>query len=73
MSEIPKVKIKHSESKNAWNIVGDKGGLKYKIARLPYIMSTDEELNNINKAEAFMHAEFICYCFNHHDEIISNK
>jgi hypothetical protein len=41
-----KVKIKHSESKHAWNIIGSGGyGGKYKIARIPYCQINKEGLD----------------------------
>lgn len=39
-----KTLIKHSESKNAWNIIGTKLGGKYKIARVPYIKIANSKL-----------------------------
>ena len=73
--ENPKIKVKvvHSQSQSAWNIVGKKLGGKYKIARVPYIPSNNEELSEKNKTEAFQHAEFIAYCFNHSKAIINFK
>ena len=62
-----KVKIKHSESKTAWNIIGLKAGAKYKIARVPYYKSEGEDMeiyNTRQKVEALKHAEFIAFCFN---------
>ena len=62
-----KVKIKHSESKNAWNIIGTMLGSKYKIARVPYNQeegSEQEAYNTREKAEALIHAEWITYNFN---------
>ena len=32
-----KWRLKHSESKNAWNIIGTELGGKYKLARVPYL------------------------------------
>jgi len=66
-----KVKIIHSQSKPAWNIVGTKLGAKYKIARIPYVSGTDEITANNNRQEAFEHAEFIAYCFNHSESILN--
>ena len=63
--EYNKVKIKHSESKDAWNIVGTIAGRKYKIARIPYHALEDSKiLTTMNKAKALEHAQFICKCFN---------
>lgn len=66
-----KVKIKHSESKAAWNIVGTTLGRKYKIATVPYVpTATMESKKSWSEAEAFIHAEFIEYCFNNSTAII---
>lgn len=68
------VKIKHSDSKNAWNIVGTKLGTKYKIARVPYlIIEGDEIMTEIQKSEALRHAKFICFCFNNSSQILANN
>jgi len=69
--ENPKIKTRvvHSQTKSAWNIVGEKLGGKYKIARVPYLVLDNQELSDRNRAEAFKHAEFISYCFNHSDAI----
>jgi hypothetical protein len=63
------VKVVHSQSKSAWNIIGTKLGGKYKIARIPYQFAGDEELNTRYRLEAFNHAEFIAYCFNNADHV----
>ena len=47
-----KTKVVHSQSKNAWNIVGEELGGKYKIARIPYSQSGDEILDTRDKYEA---------------------
>lgn len=47
-------KVKHSESKTAWNVIGTQLGGKYKIAQCPYII-TKSPLYTVNaktKAEA---------------------
>jgi len=65
-------KVKHSESKNAWNVIGDVCGGKYKIARVPYnqLESKDSEIYNTReKAEALEHAMFISFCFNNPDKV----
>ena len=60
-----KTKVVHSESKTAWNIIGTELGSKYKIARVPYIEIKDSKmLTQMQKDEAFKHAEFISFCFN---------
>jgi hypothetical protein len=71
-----KVKIKHSESKHAWNIIGSGGyGGKYKIARIPYYQEDKEGweiYNTRQKSEALNHAEWIVFCFNTSDKIIAS-
>ena len=57
-------KVIHSESKAAWNVVGTKLGGKYKIARVPYDTSENEELSTIYRNEALIYAQFISRCFN---------
>ena len=59
-----KTKVIHSHSKPAWNIVNLKLGGKYKMAIVPYVLTVDYEVNEINKIEAFKHAEIISNCFN---------
>lgn len=62
--------VVHSQSNNAWNVIGTKLGSKYKIARVPYIeVENNEILTNRYKAEALEHALFISYCFNNSDKI----
>lgn len=46
-----KTKVVHSESKDAWNIVSDTIGTKYKIG--------NAVLDTKNKSEALRHALFI--------------
>lgn len=68
------VKIKHSESKTAWNIIGTIPGGKYKIARIPYHQDDKkgmEMYNTKQKVEALEHAEFIMFCFNNENKIRS--
>lgn len=74
----PKIKteVRHSESKNAWNVVGvEPLGGKYKIARVPY--QQDDRIGEITnkkyKDEAFDHAAFISWCFNNSSEILKLK
>lgn len=64
--ENPKIKtrVAHSQTKSAWNIIGENLGGKYKIARVPYVCVEDENVTDRNRIEAFRHAEFISYCFN---------
>jgi len=69
----PKIKTKvvHSQTKSAWNIVGVSPlGGKYKIARVPYFVSGDDKIDEINRVEAGEHAAFISYCFNNSQEIV---
>ena len=65
-----KVKVVHSQSKPAWNIVGTTLGCKYKIAQVPYLPSDDIRLHEMNMVEAHEHASFISDCFNKSKEII---
>ena len=72
--ENPKTKTKvvHSQTKNAWNVVGTEVGCKYKIARIPYSQVEDSEIYNTReKNEALNHALFISRCFNKSDDIIN--
>lgn len=64
-----KTKVVHSKSKPAWNIVGAKLGGKFKIATIPYVSSKSVEVIDATRDEAFEHATFISYCFNHSDAI----
>lgn len=66
-----KTKVVHSLTKPAWNIVGDKLGGRYKIARVPYIAVEDPSVNAFNKQEALEHANFISQCFNNADKLAS--
>jgi len=70
----PKIKTRvvHSQTKSAWNIIGDTLGGKYKIARVPYLCIADQDISDRNRIEAFEHATFISYCFNHSDIICDN-
>jgi hypothetical protein len=70
----PKIKTKvvHSQSKSAWNVIGDTLGSKYKIARIPYFWTRDEDICERNRVEAFEHAEFISYCFNNSEKIFES-
>lgn len=65
-----KTKVVHSQSKSAWNVIGDELGGKYKIARIPYFVCYDELINTRNRVEANKHAEFISWCFNNADQIL---
>jgi len=50
--------VKHSESKNAWNVIGTQLAGKYKIARFPYLHKelNSEEFNMKEKYESFANA-----------------
>lgn len=64
---LPKIqtRVVHSESKNAWNVIGTELGSKYKIARVPYIpVAGSNILSDREKREAYEHAIFISTCFN---------
>lgn len=69
-----KTKVVHSQSKNAWNVIGTELGKKYKIARLPYlIIEGDEVMTEIEKSTALRQAKFISFCFNNSDRILASK
>jgi len=68
-----KTKIIHSETKDAFNIIGRIAGKKYKIARVPYLVCDDDKMNIRNKKEALVHADFIDYCFNNSEEICKDR
>lgn len=66
-----KTKVVHSESKDAWNVVGISLAKKYKIARVPYLIIKDlEDTNKARKEQARLHAEFISGCFNKSDSLM---
>lgn len=67
-----KTKVVHSQTKSAWNIIGEKLGGKYKIARIPYCTG-GYFIDDRNREEAFKHAEFISYCFNNSEAICTIK
>ena len=50
--------VRHSESKNAWNIIGTRLGSRYKIARCPYEVEPrlSERWNELEKAEQLANA-----------------
>lgn len=66
-----KVKIEHSHSHPAWNIVGTTFGGKYKIATIPYLSDPNKDTDIRNRKEAREHAEFINYCLNNSTDIVS--
>lgn len=68
-----KTRVVHSQTKSAWNVVGESPGGKYKIARVPYLTIGNEDISDRNRVEALEHAEFISYCFNHSDVICKGK
>ena len=66
-----KTRVVHSQTKPAWNVVGVSPlGGKYKIARVPYVVISDDKIDEINRVEAYGHAEFISHCFNNSDKIL---
>lgn len=65
-----KTEVVHSQSKHAWNVIGKNLGGKYKIARIPYLVTGNEIIDTVEKSEALRHAQFISRCFNKSDEII---
>lgn len=66
-----KTKVVHSKRNPAWNVVGVKLGGKYKIASIPYVPSLDVETIDKMREEAKLHAEYISYCFNNSETIVS--
>ena len=62
------VRVVHSESKTAWNIIGTIAGSKYKWARVPYLNDDgfSEDFNTKQKAKALHLAEFIASQINRH-------
>ena len=64
-----KTKVVHSKSKPAFNVVNESLGGKYKIARVPYVLSDDDNVTAQQRKEALAYAEFISYCLNHSNEI----
>lgn len=66
-----KTKVVHSQSKSAWNVIGDSLGSKFKIAIVPYIVCETEAMKSKEKQEALEHAEFISFCFNNSNKIVN--
>ncbi len=54
-----RTKVVHSLTKNAWNVVGDKPGARFKVARVPYIITNNDIVDTLDKAEALKIALFI--------------
>jgi hypothetical protein len=52
-------KVKHSESKPAFNVIGTILGGKYKIARCPYLVTENEIIDKREKEEAQANANLI--------------
>lgn len=75
MIKNPKIKtmVVHSQTKSAWNVIGQNLGGKYKICRVPYLVTDNQELSDRNRQEAFEHANFINHCFNNSDVICNGK
>ena len=65
-----KTKVVHSESKTAYNIIGTTLGSKYKVARVPYIVTGHSEIDSREKGEAYEDAVFISLCLNNKDRIL---
>lgn len=69
-----KTEVKHSETKSAWNVVAKAPlGGKYKIARIPYNVINNIEIDARERKEAFDHAEYISWCFNNSTTFLSVK
>lgn len=69
-----KTKVIHSLTKASWNVIGTQieGKFKFKIARIPYnVNGFDDKVDELNRKEAFEHAEFISYCFNNSNKILN--
>ena len=56
-----KWEVRHSETKDAWNVVGTEIGAKYKIARCPYLVIDylSKEYNEAQKKESQQIAQLI--------------
>lgn len=67
-----KTKVVHSQTKSAWNVIGTILGSKYKIVGIPYLTVNDDVITERERKEAFEHAQFISFCFNHSDDILKN-
>jgi hypothetical protein len=67
-----KTKVLHSETNNAWNVIGTSLAKKFKIARVPYVVNKNLSKEEYNKKikEAENIAEFISECFNNSEKII---
>tara|TARA_R110002051_G_scaffold308116_1_gene379526 strand:+ start:19160 stop:19351 length:192 start_codon:yes stop_codon:yes gene_type:complete len=62
---MERYKVVHSQSKNAWNIVGTIAGGKYKIARCPYDqIDGSEEYNTREKYNCLINANVMCAALN---------
>ena len=61
--------VKHSQTKDAWNVIGARLGGKYKVARVPYVVTGNESVDEYNKNEALEHATFISDCLNAADTV----
>ena len=71
----PKIKTKvvHSRSGAWWNVIGTTLAEKHKIAAVPYIISPNDNVTEIQRNEAKQHAEFISWCFNNSEKILSHE
>jgi len=64
-----RTEVRHSQTKDAWNVIGTQVGGKYKIARVPYqVVPGSEICTTRNKHEAMEHALFISKCFNEYTD-----
>ena len=65
--------VKHSETKDAWNILGTGLGRKFKIARIPYLFLEDDEFYKGKRQEALSHAEYIAWALNNSEQLLRLK
>ena len=54
-----KIKVVHSQSKSAWNVVCTELGHRYKIARVPYVKCKDDNATSSEMYDALDIANFI--------------
>lgn len=63
-----RVRVVHSKSNPAWNVVGEIAGGRYN--RVPYVPNTGSEIiDTREKASALDIAEFIVRCVNNREDI----
>lgn len=51
--------VQHSISKTAWNVVGQELGGRHKIARLPYLVTNNPEIDIKENQEQYFNAKII--------------